>query len=117
MHHLQESIIFEWLVGSKTCKFVSLYWFPSQTNNVFEKFADNLELILNTLAEYNPHVVLGDFNIKSKIWYIIDKTITEGAKIFTFQYWFHQIINEPTHILENSSSFTDLIFTLRPNLM
>ena len=46
MHHLQESIIFEWLVGSKTCKFVSLYWFPSQTNNVFEKFADNLELTL-----------------------------------------------------------------------
>ena len=32
------------------------------------------------------------------------------------QFGLHQIINEPAHILENSSSCIDLIFTSQPNL-
>ena len=34
----------------------------------------------------------------------------------TSQFELHQIINEPTYILENSSSCIDLIFTSQPNL-
>ena len=51
--------------------------------------------------------MLGDFNIKSMNWYIIDKTTTEGAKIefVTLQYGFHQIINEPTHQPRPQSNF------------
>ena len=58
-------------------------------------------------------------NIKSKNWYINSKTTTEGAKIefATSQYELHQIINEPTHVLENSLSCIDLIFTTQPNLV
>ena len=61
----------------------------------------------------------GDLNIKSKSWYINDKTTTEGAKIefVTSQYGLHQIINELIHVLENSSSCIDLIFTSQPNLV
>ena len=46
-------------------------------------------------------------------------TNTEGAKIVfvTSQYGIQQIINESTHVLENSSSCIDLIFTLHPNLI
>ena len=127
IHYLQESIFFELQVGSKMCKFVSLYLSPSQTsddsgicNSKFTlKFTDNFELTIDTVAESNSEliVVLGDFNIKSKNWYINDKTTTEGAKIefATSQYGLCQIINEPTHVLENSSPSIDLIFTSQSN--
>ena len=82
---------------------------------------DNFEVTLDTLAESNSDlvVVLGDLNIKSKDWYIHAKTTTEGAKIefFTSEFGLHQIINEPKHVLENSLSCIDLIFTLHPNLI
>ena len=41
IHYLQESISFELQVGSKICKFVSLYRSPSQTSD------DNLQIILS----------------------------------------------------------------------
>ena len=69
---------------------------PSQTSDDFEKFTDNFEVTLDTPAESNSHliVVLGDFNIKSKNWYINDTTTTEGANIefVTSQYGLRQII-------------------------
>ena len=39
-----------------------------------------------------------------------------SVESITSQIGLHQIINEPTHILENSSSCIDLIFTSQPNL-
>ena len=52
-------------------------------------------------------------------WYINNKTTTVGAKIefVTLQYGLHQITIEPTHILDNSSSCIDLIFTSQANLV
>ena len=63
--------------------------------------------------------MLGDFNIKSKNWYINDEIIPEGTKIefVTSQYGLHQIINELTHVLENSLYCIELIFRLQPNLV
>ena len=102
IHYLQESISFELQVGSKIYKFVSLYRSANHGSDGFEKFTDNFELTLDTLAESNSYliVVLGDFNIKSKNYYINDKTTTERAKIefVTSQYGLHQVINELTHV-------------------
>ena len=64
-------------------------------------------------------VSLGDFNAKSSIWYVQIITSNEGSKIevVTSQNSLHQEINELTHILNNSSSCTDLIFNSQPNLL
>ena len=58
-------------------------------------------------------IVLGDFNARIKGWYQNDITTFEGCKIdvATSQFSLSQIIKEPTHILSNSASCINLIFT------
>ena len=69
--------------------------------------------------QINPFlvVILGDFNAKSSNLCKNDITTTEGKAIenISSQFGLHQMINEPTHILESSSSCNDLIFTSQPN--
>ena len=64
-------------------------------------------------------VVLGDFNAKPKSWYINDSTNFEGSKVdlLTPSFGFHQISKKSNHILNNSSSCIDLIFTTQPTLV
>ena len=64
-------------------------------------------------------VAIGDFNAKSIDWYTNDQTSFEGNKTehITLQFGLSQIINEPTHILDPSSSCIDLVFTSQPNLV
>ena len=59
-------------------------------------------------------VVLGDFNVKSNLWWKSDKTSYKGS---TSQFGLPQLINEPAHHTMNSSSCTDLIFAWQPNLV
>ena len=82
IQYLQECINFELNSSGKICNFISLCRSPSQTQNEFEKFIDNLELNLETLCENNPLVIvlIGDLNAKSKNWYSHDKTSHEGKK-------------------------------------
>ena len=63
---------------------------------------------MELLAQNNPFLftAIGDFNTNSSNWYNKDKTSFEG-----------NIINEPTHILPNSSSCISLIFTSLPNMV
>ena len=64
-------------------------------------------------------VILGEFNAISSNWYKHDKTSYEGSKIeaITSQFGLKQLIQEPTHILSNLSSYIDLVFTSQPNLV
>ena len=52
----------------------------SQRQGEFEKFSNDLELNLGTLSQKNPFLVvaIGDFNPKSKRWYINDSTNSQG---------------------------------------
>ena len=52
-------------------------------------------------------------------WYNKDKTSFEGNTIknVNLQLGLHKIINEPTHILENSLSCIELIFTSQPKMV
>ena len=117
---LEECIVFDLIISNKLCSFVALYRSPSQSQDDFATFSDNLEMTLDFVSKKNPFllVVLGDFNGKLSQWHDKDTSTPEGISVesITSQFGLHQIINEPTHILENSSSCIDLIFTSQPNL-
>ena len=109
--------------GDKTCNLVVLYRSPSQSQDVFERFCDNFERILDNLAQNNPFllVAIGHFNAKSTNWCANDQTSFDGNKIehITSQFGFSQIINKPTHILDSSSScieddYSCIILLLNP---
>ena len=121
INYLNECVRFELMVGDKLCNFIALYRSPSQSQDQFESFKENLELNLESAVQNNPFLVvlLGDFNTKSSNWCKNDIITTEGKAIenISSQFGLHQMINEPTHILESSSSCIDLIFTSQPNLI
>ena len=66
IQYLQESINFKLDIGGKICNFISLYRSPSQTQDEFEKFIDNLEFNLETLGQNNPFLIVltGDLDAK-----------------------------------------------------
>ena len=94
---------------------------PSQSKDDFEAFANNFELNIDTAIANNTFLiaVLGDFNANSNLWFKGDKSTYEGSKIdvFTSTFGLQQINNELTHIIGDSSSCIDLIFTSQPNLV
>ena len=107
-------------IGDKLCRFVALYRSPSQTQDDVWSFSQNFELTFEQLSENNPYllIAIGDFNTKLRHWYSQDTTF-EGISIekVASQFGLHQIIDELTHILENSSSSINLVFISQPNLI
>ena len=63
---LEECIAFDLIISNKLCSFVALYRSPSQSQDDFAAFSDNLEMTLDFVSKKNPFllVVLGDFNAK-----------------------------------------------------
>ena len=119
--YLKECLNFELKIGDKSCTFITLYRSPSQSQDDFETFSDNFEMTLETLTQKGSFLttIIGDFNAKSCNWYSHDKTSFEGSTIesITSQFGLHQLINEPTHLLQSSSSCIDLIFTSQSNIV
>ena len=97
--------------------FVTLYHSLSQSHNCFQSFHKEFSSI--TKKRTDCTIIVGDFNARSTTWWYGDITITEGTNIkaLTFYHGFEQVINERTHILPNSVSYTDLIFANKPNLI
>ena len=99
---LNEYINFEITIGGKLCSLLCSYRSPSQTRDIFETFAHNFELTLDSIINYNPFLIvaLGDFNVKTTNWYKNDISSYEGLKIdtITSQFGLEQIINEPTYL-------------------
>ena len=64
-------------------------------------------------------MALGDFNAKSSNLYdkCINSDVCRKIEVVTSQNSLHQEINEPTHILNNSSWYIDLVFNSQPNLL
>ena len=77
--------------------------------------------MLGDIHSFNPDfsIILGDFNARLNKWWVGDTETSEGSQIdfLTTSYGFRQLISETTHLLKNSSSCIDLIFTDRPSLL
>ena len=113
--YLHECLSFEMQIGDKIYNFVGLYRSPSQSQDDFQAFADNFEMTSEISAQKNPSLItaIGYFNAKSTNWSNKNKTTFVDNTIYniTSQFGLHQLTNEPTHILQNSSSCINLIFT------
>ena len=83
VQYLQNSICFELNIGDKTCNFLSFYRSPSQSQDGFESFTENLQLDLENLVQMNAFlfVAIRDFNAKLSNWFCHDKTNFEGDAI------------------------------------
>ena len=66
MKHLQECLNIEFSIGKKVCRLILLYRFPTQNQEEFNTFLDNLESNLETVSLSNPFltIFIGDFNAK-----------------------------------------------------
>ena len=119
--NLYEYINFEVSIANKIYRFIHLYRSPSQKQDEFQEFKSNLEINLDALSANNAFltVMIGDFNAKSSNWYLKDVTSFEGSQIefLASKFAMSQVINEPTHILDNSKSCVDLIFTSQTNMI
>ena len=108
-------------IKSKRGYVVSLYRSPSQTQDEFDIFLISFEQLIGDIIAKNPLFVLitDDFNVRSTIWWKNDLSTSEGTQVdsLTTSFGLSQLISDPTHILPNSSSCIDLIFTNQPNLV
>ena len=79
------------------------------------------EKSIGDIIAKNPLFVLiaGDVNARSTNWWKNDLSTSEGTQVdsLTTSCGPSQIISDPTHILPNSSSCIDLVFTNQPNLV
>ena len=120
-NYLSECLLCEVSINNKKGYVTVLYRSPSQNSLEFDHFILNFEMVLSDINSSNPHfsIILSDFYARSNNWWQGDTQTSEGSQIdcLTTSYGFQQLISEPTHILKNSSSCTDLIFTDQPNLI
>ena len=120
--NLPECLVLEVTFEKKKCFIVSLYRSPSQSSDEFDLFMKEFETIIENISvPGNPNLVfiVGDFNAKLSTWKTDDHDTPEGVDIaaVTSSYGLTQLIKEPTHILLNSSTCIDLLFTNQPNMV
>lgn len=90
--------LFEIIIADKVYKFIGLYIYmsPSQSQDKYESFKENLKLNTEPGVQNNPFlvVILSNFHARSsKTWAM--EFIQSGL---------HQVINELTHIFGSSTS-------------
>ena len=116
---LQECINCEIKRENKLCNFIVLHSSPSQAQDTFESFIDNLELNIDAIVAKDPYLIdiLCDFNAKLSTWCRSDKSTYEGSRIdgLVSNYCLQQLINELTHRTDISSSC--IFFLYQPNLV
>ena len=109
---LQECIYSEVSIRNK--KFFHFYRTPSQSQDQFHDFLTNFEINLHDSFSSSLFLTtaIGQFNPKSNKWSEGDRSTIDQPY---FSVWLSQIIKHPSHILENSFSCIDIIFTTKSN--
>ena len=112
---LDECLVCEIQNGSKRFFLTVLYRSPSQSNEQFSLFRQRWEETIININDCSPTIAIyiGDFNARNSEWWNGDSTNLQGTELaeLAAQYSLNQIIDGPTHILPNSASCIDLIFT------
>ena len=110
-----------WNILSTSCFSTPSKIGHSQTADNFDSFLNDLKLNLDAITDNNPFLVaaINDFNTRPSSWCINDKSNYERTKIdyLATEYDLKQVINKLTHLLQNSSSCIDLIFTSQASLV
>ena len=106
--YLSECLTLEVTISNRKGYVITLYRSPGQTSDEFQSFIRNLEKLLININSFDPHfvILLGDFNAKSKSWSIND-TRRYNTRKRNFLFELNQLISDPTHILQHSSSCID----------
>ena len=83
INYLNEFVRFELMGGDTICNFIALYRSPSQAQDLFKSFKENLELNLESPVQNNLFLVLllSDLNVKSSNWCKNDITTIEGKAV------------------------------------
>ena len=85
-----------------------LYKSPSQSHEELESFCSSLDSLLSNINDQHLacSIVIEDFNAKCSKWYTSDKDNTAGFELdsITTTAGYSQMINKPTHFINESSS-------------
>ena len=107
-------------MNKKKCFFTCLNWSPSQSHDEYERFLTNFDLLLSKINNLHPtySIFLGNFNAKYSKRCACDKHNTAGIELdnITTTFGYNQMIDKPTHYINESSSCIDLIFSSNVNL-
>ena len=117
--NLDECLLCELSYRNKKCFIATLSRSPSQSREKFGKFLSNFDLLIKAISNQKDtiSIIMGDFNAQSSDWCKYDISNNERIDSVTSIHGLEQLIYEPTHILSNSSSCIELIFTNQPNLV
>ena len=98
-----------------------VYRSPSQNHDEFEDFCTKFYLLMSNINNEFPlcSIIIGDFNAWCSRWWKNNVTNSEGQEIdfLISSAGYKQIIDKPTHVINNSMSYIDLIFCTNQNLI
>ena len=118
---LSNCLVTEIRLENEKCLLTCLYRSPSQNQQEFENFCSNFDVLMDQINNELPNcsVITGDFNARCSKWWNEDITNSIGREIdtLTLAGGYKQIINQPTHIVNNLLSCIDLIFCNNMNLI
>ena len=103
------------------CFLTCVYRFPSQNHDKFEDFCTKFDLLMRNINNEFPlcSVITDDFNAQCSRWWKSDITNSTGQEIgsLTSSTGYKQIIDKPTHLINNTMSCIDLIFCTNQNVI
>ena len=101
--------------------FFNLYCSPSQIYDEFDDFSTKFDLPLSNINHEFPlcSIVMGDFNACCLRWWQNDITNSAGQEIdsLTLSAGYKQIIDKPTHIVNNSGGDVSIFDECHHNII
>ena len=118
---LDGCLVIEIRSQNEKCFLTCIYRSPNQNCDEFDNFCLNFESLLSKINNEFPlcSVVTGDFNARNSRWWKNDITNSFGKEIetLTSSAGYSQLIDKPTHIINDSRSCIDLIFCTNKNVI